>query len=76
MLSLINKISHKSSGKQGQKIDETKFGYKYKIILKGESYRNRMFYLTTKHYPKCYFLIECNHNQVIRSRNVKKLEFV
>ena len=42
---LIDKTSYKSTGKQGQKMDKTKFGYKLKIILKGKSYKNGIFYI-------------------------------
>ena len=38
--SLVNKTSHKFTGKLGQKVDKTKCGHNYKIILLFESFPN------------------------------------
>ena len=38
---LVNKTSHKFTGKLGQKVDKTKCGYIYKIILQGVPKKDR-----------------------------------
>ena len=49
------------------------YGSKVNVNIKGDSDKNGILYfnlwvfcgfLTTKHHPKCYLLIECSQNQV------------